>query len=65
MSDALTAVGLLVLSNTCMTTAWYGHLRFKTLSMPMAILAGHSCSLRGLVDVAHDTAATGTQLRRR
>jgi len=38
MSDALTAVGLLVLSNTFMTTAWYGHLRFKALSMPMAIL---------------------------
>ena len=38
MSDALTAVGLLVLSNTFMTTAWYGHLRFRTLSMPMAIL---------------------------
>lgn len=26
---ALTTIGLLVLSNTFMTLAWYGHLRFK------------------------------------
>ena len=39
MTDAWKAFGLLVLSNTFMTAAWYGHLRFKDLSMPMAIVA--------------------------
>jgi uncharacterized protein (DUF486 family) len=29
MSRALTTVALLVLSNTFMTLAWYGHLKFK------------------------------------
>ncbi len=37
MDDALKAVGLLILSNTFMTMAWYGHLRFKSLSLPVAI----------------------------
>jgi len=37
MDDALKAVGLLLISNTFMTMAWYGHLRFKTLSLPVAI----------------------------
>jgi uncharacterized protein (DUF486 family) len=45
MSDALTAVGLLILSNTFMTIAWYGHLRFKTLSMPVAILVSWGIAL--------------------
>ena len=39
MDDALKAVGLLVLSNTFMTMAWYGHLRFKGVSLPVAVLA--------------------------
>src|SRR5437667_5222741 len=38
MSDGLIAAGLLVVSNTFMTMAWYGHLRFKGLSVPVAIL---------------------------
>jgi len=38
MSDGLIAAGLLVVSNTFMTMAWYGHLRFKGLSLPVAIL---------------------------
>ena len=38
MNDALKAVGLLVLSNTFMTMAWYGHLRFRGLPLPSAIL---------------------------
>jgi len=38
MNDALKAVGLLLLSNTFMTMAWYGHLRFRRLSIPGAIL---------------------------
>jgi uncharacterized protein (DUF486 family) len=29
MSRVLTTIGLLVLSNTFMTLAWYGHLKFK------------------------------------
>ena len=37
MSDALAAAGLLLVSNTFMTIAWYGHLRFKGLSLPVAI----------------------------
>jgi len=36
--DALKTVALLSLSNTFMTAAWYGHLRFKGLSLPVAIL---------------------------
>ena len=30
-------IGLLVLSNIFMTVAWYGHLKFKHLSLPMVI----------------------------
>jgi uncharacterized protein (DUF486 family) len=45
MSDALKAVGLLIVSNTFMTTARYGHLRFKTLSMPVAILVSWGIAL--------------------
>src|SRR5947207_5282509 len=45
MSDAWKAVGLLLLSNTFMTVAWYGHLRFRTLSLPLAILASWSIAL--------------------
>src|SRR5215510_11612496 len=37
MQDGLIAAGLLVVSNTFMTMAWYGHLRFKGLSLPTAI----------------------------
>ncbi len=32
MSKALFTIGLLVLSNTFMTFAWYGHLKFKEIS---------------------------------
>jgi uncharacterized protein len=35
----LRTFGLLVLSNCFMTVAWYGHLKFKSSSMLMAILA--------------------------
>ncbi|MBI3785537.1 MAG: DMT family protein, partial [Deltaproteobacteria bacterium] len=45
MSDALTAVGLLIVSNTFMTIAWYGHLRFRTWSMPAAILVSWGVAL--------------------
>jgi uncharacterized protein (DUF486 family) len=39
MHDALTAALLLVLSNTFMTIAWYGHLRFGQVALPVVILA--------------------------
>jgi uncharacterized protein (DUF486 family) len=45
MRDAWTAVGLLILSNTFMTMAWYGHLRFRDLSLPLAILASWAIAL--------------------
>jgi len=45
MHDALTAVGLLILSNTFMTTAWFGHLRFKALSLPVAVLVSWGIAL--------------------
>jgi uncharacterized protein (DUF486 family) len=32
MKKALLTIGLLVLSNTFMTFAWYGHLKFKQMS---------------------------------
>jgi uncharacterized protein len=32
MKKALLTIGLLVLSNTFMTIAWYGHLKFKQMS---------------------------------
>jgi hypothetical protein len=38
MTDGLVAAGLLVVSNAFMTVAWYGHLRFRGLSLPVAIL---------------------------
>lgn len=37
--SALKTAGLLVLSNIFMTTAWYGHLRFKGSSLVLAIFA--------------------------
>jgi uncharacterized protein (DUF486 family) len=45
MSDALKSVGLLLLSNTFMTIAWYGHLRFRNVSMPVAIVASWGIAL--------------------
>lgn len=31
-------IGLLLCSNLFMTFAWYGHLRFKAMSLPLAIV---------------------------
>ena len=39
MDDRLKAALLLVASNTFMTLAWYGHLRFKKAPLIVAILA--------------------------
>ena len=32
------SIGLLILSNIFMTFAWYGHLRYKGLGLPLVIL---------------------------
>jgi uncharacterized protein (DUF486 family) len=37
MDDRLKAAGLLLASNTFMTFAWYGHLRFKSAPLYVAI----------------------------
>lgn len=37
-SDAIKAASLLLASNVFMTTAWYGHLRFKHLPLWMVIV---------------------------
>ncbi|WP_447987419.1 DMT family protein [Nitrospira sp. Nam74] len=38
----LTTVSLLILSNVFMTVAWYGHLRFMTLPLWLAVIASWS-----------------------
>jgi uncharacterized protein (DUF486 family) len=45
MRDTLKAVGLLVLSNSFMTVAWYGHLRYPGLSLPVAVLGSWAVAL--------------------
>jgi uncharacterized protein len=39
VDDRVKAAGLLLLSNTFMTIAWYGHLRFKKAPLLLAIAA--------------------------
>lgn len=38
LSIPVTTIGLLLLSNLFMTAAWYGHLKFPTVSLPVVIL---------------------------
>ncbi len=38
MSAGWQAAGLLVLSNLFMTTAWYGHLKYKTTALWLVVL---------------------------
>ena len=38
-------IGLLILSNVFMTFAWYGHLKFKTLPLSVAILISWGIAL--------------------
>lgn len=38
MREAVFAAALLVVSNTFMTLAWYGHLRFREVALPVVIL---------------------------
>jgi uncharacterized protein (DUF486 family) len=45
MSSSLRAAALLLLSNTFMTIAWYGHLRFRSMPMWQAILASWGIAL--------------------
>ncbi len=45
MIRALPTIGLLILSNCFMTAAWYGHLKFKSLPMWIAILASWGLAL--------------------
>src|SRR5258708_683348 len=45
MIRALPTIGLLFLSNCFMTAAWYGHLKFKSLPMWIAILASWGIAL--------------------
>jgi len=39
LSPAITPIALLVASNIFMTFAWYGHLKFKSTPLMLAILA--------------------------
>ena len=45
MNDAWKAAGLLLLSNVFMTTAWYGHLKLRTLPMWAAIVGSWGIAL--------------------
>jgi uncharacterized protein (DUF486 family) len=45
LDDRAKAAGLLVLSNTFMTMAWYGHLKFKKAPLLVAILASWGIAL--------------------
>jgi uncharacterized protein (DUF486 family) len=45
MDDRLKAALLLIASNTFMTVAWYGHLRFKKAPLLVAILASWGIAL--------------------
>lgn len=38
-------IGLLLCSNIFMTFAWYGHLRFKPMSLPLVILVSWGIAL--------------------
>jgi len=45
MDDRLKAAGLLLMSNTFMTFAWYGHLRWKSAPLYLAIFASWGIAL--------------------
>jgi uncharacterized protein (DUF486 family) len=45
VDDRVKAAGLLLLSNTFMTVAWYGHLRFRRAPLLIAILASWGIAL--------------------
>jgi len=43
--EAIQCVGLLILSNCFMTVAWYGHLKYKSASLYVVILASWGIAL--------------------
>ena len=45
IDDRVKAAGLLLLSNTFMTAAWYGHLRFRKAPLVLAILVSWGIAL--------------------
>ena|SRR5882672_385036 len=45
LDDRLKAAGLLLASNTFMTLAWYGHLRFKKAPLLVAVAASWGIAL--------------------
>lgn len=45
MDDRLKTAGLLLASNTFMTMAWYGHLKFKKAPLAVAVLASWGIAL--------------------
>jgi uncharacterized protein (DUF486 family) len=45
MHNALVAAGLLLLSNTFMTIAWYGHLRYTNVPLPTVVLVSWGIAL--------------------
>jgi uncharacterized protein len=45
IDDRVKAAGLLLASNTFMTMAWYGHLRFKKAPLLVAVLASWGIAL--------------------
>ena len=45
MHNALIAAGLLLLSNAFMTIAWYGHLRYTNVPLPMVVLVSWGIAL--------------------
>ena len=54
-------IGLLILSNVFMTFAWYGHLRFKTLPLAVAILISWGIALfEYVLQVPANRSATAT-----
>lgn len=45
MNDATKAAALLLCSNLFMTAAWYGHLKSRTVSLPVAIFGSWGIAL--------------------
>jgi uncharacterized protein (DUF486 family) len=45
LPDPVKTVLLLLASNTFMTVAWYGHLRFRNLPLPLVVLASWGIAL--------------------
>lgn len=66
MSRALATIALLILSNTFMTLAWYGHIAFKSKIERFGMLSiilltwGSPCS--NTVSKSRPTASAGSQL---